>query len=50
MVVACEPADVEEMAMELTPEVEAAVENAVDLVLEQLNLLQSDEAYQAGGS
>ena len=50
VVVACEPADVEEMAMELTPEVEAAVENAVDLVLEQLNLLQSDEAYQAGGS
>ena len=50
VVVACEPADVEEMAMELTPEVKAAVGNAVDLVLEQLVLLQSDEAYQAGGS
>ena len=50
IVVACEPADVEEMAMELTPEVRGAVENAVDLVLEQLQLLQSDAVYKQGGS
>ena len=50
VVVACEPADVEEMAMELTPEVHAVVEKAVDLVLEQIVLLQSADAYKAGGS
>ncbi len=50
VVVACEPADVEEMAMELTPEVRAVVEKAVDLVLEQITDLQDDAAYQPGGS
>ncbi|MDP9189551.1 MAG: hydrogenase maturation protease [Actinomycetota bacterium] len=50
VVVACEPADVEELAMELTPEVEAVVEQAVDLVLAQITELQSDDAYKTGGS
>ncbi|CAN5597416.1 hypothetical protein BH20ACT15_BH20ACT15_11670 [soil metagenome] len=50
VVVACEPGDVEEMAMELTPEVRAVVEKAIDLVLEQVAALQSDDAYKAAGS
>lgn len=45
VVVACEPADTEEMAMELSPEVEAVVESAIDLVLEQVARLRSPEAY-----
>lgn len=50
VVVACEPADVEDIAMELSPKVEAVVEEAVDLVLEQIAALQSDLAYKEGGS
>jgi hydrogenase maturation protease len=50
VVVACEPADVEDIAMELSPKVEAVVEEAVDLVLEQIAALQSDLAYKQGGS
>jgi hydrogenase maturation protease len=50
VVVACEPADVEDLAMELTPKVAAVVDQAVDLVLEQIAALQSDLAYKPGGS
>ena len=50
VVVACEPADVEEMAMELTPEVQAVVEKAVDVVLEQIARLRTNEPYKEGGS
>lgn len=50
VVVACEPADVEEMAMKLSPEVQGVVERAVDLVLEQVAALQSNEAYEGGGT
>ncbi len=48
VVIACEPTDVEEIAMELSPEVEAVVEKATELVLAQIAELQSDEAYRAG--
>ncbi len=44
-VVACEPASVEEMGLELSPAVAGAVERAADLVLETLAELQTDEAY-----
>jgi hydrogenase maturation protease len=44
-VVACEPASVEEMGLELSPAVQGAVERAADLVLETLAELQTDEAY-----
>ena len=47
VVVGCEPADVENLALELTPPVKAAVERAADVVLEELNKLQSDAAYEA---
>ncbi|HEX2468575.1 MAG TPA: hydrogenase maturation protease [Solirubrobacterales bacterium] len=47
VVVACEPADAgtEEMGLELSPEVEAALDGAVDLVLETVEGLRSDAAY-----
>jgi hydrogenase maturation protease len=45
VVVACEPAGVEEMGMELSEEVAAVVERAVDAVFEQVAALQSDSAY-----
>jgi len=45
VVVACEPASVEQMGMELSAEVAAAVERAVDTVLEQIGELQSNRAY-----
>jgi hydrogenase maturation protease len=46
VVVACEPAGVEEMGMELSRDVAAAVERAVDTVLEQIADLQSNAAYE----
>ena len=45
VVVACEPAAVEEMGMELSDGVAAVVERAVDAVFEQIAELQRDEAY-----
>lgn len=46
VVIACEPGDVEEMGLGLSPTVEAAVGRATDLVLETVNELLTDEAYQ----
>jgi hydrogenase maturation protease len=40
VVIGCEPAEVEEYGIGLSPEVEAAVETAVDLVREQIEELQ----------
>lgn len=48
VVVACEPGDVEEMGLGLSPTVEGAVGRAVDLVLETLRELLTDEAYESG--
>jgi hydrogenase maturation protease len=45
IVVACEPAAVEEMGLELSPEVSGAVSRAARLVLEQIAELRTDEAY-----
>ena len=45
VVVGCEPADVESIAMELSEPVSAAVDRAAAVVLDQLNKLQSDAAY-----
>jgi hydrogenase maturation protease len=47
-VIACEPADVEDVGLGLTPAVEAAVEHAIALVLETIEELRSDAAYPAG--
>jgi hydrogenase maturation protease len=46
VIVACEPTTVEEMGMELSEDVAAAVERAVDSVLEQIAELQSNKAYE----
>jgi hydrogenase maturation protease len=45
VVIACEPGQVEEMGFGLTEEVGAAVNSAVDLVLETVDALRSDAAY-----
>ena len=45
LVIACEPAEVEAMGMGLTDAVAAAVDGAVDLVLETIESLRSDAAY-----
>lgn len=48
VVIACEPGDVEGMGLGLSPTVEAAVGRATDLVLETVNELLTDEAYDLG--
>jgi hydrogenase maturation protease len=45
LVVACEPAVVEEMGLGVSPEVEGAVDRAVTLVAETITELQADAAY-----
>lgn len=47
MVVACEPAHVEEMGLGLSDAVAHAVDAAVDLVVETVGELRSDAAYAA---
>jgi hydrogenase maturation protease len=48
VVVACEPAQIEEMGIGLSPDVATAVEGAVELVVRTIGELQADEAYAAG--
>jgi hydrogenase maturation protease len=45
VIVACEPAEVEEMGMGLSPEVSSAVDAAVDVVIGTIEALRSDAAY-----
>ena len=45
VVIACEPGDVEQPGLGLTPVVEGAIETATRLVLETVAELQTDEAY-----
>jgi hydrogenase maturation protease len=47
-VIACEPAAVEEMGLGLSPAVEAAVEGAVALVLQTVERMRTDAAYEEG--
>jgi hydrogenase maturation protease len=46
-VIACEPAEVDEPGLGLTPAVEGSVERAMALVLETIEELRSDAAYPA---
>ena len=46
VVVACEPGPIEDLAVGLSPEVELAVERALDVVTEQIAALRTDEAYR----
>jgi hydrogenase maturation protease len=48
LVVACEPARVEEMGLGLSDEVARAVDGAVELVARTIEELQADSAYAAG--
>jgi hydrogenase maturation protease len=45
VIVACEPAEVEEMGMGLSPAVESAVDAAVGVVIETIEELRTDAAY-----
>lgn len=45
VVVACEPARIEEMGLELSEDVAAVVDRAVETVLEQVEELRTDAAY-----
>jgi hydrogenase maturation protease len=45
VIVACEPAEVEEMGMGLSPAVESAVDGAVGVVIETIEELRTDAAY-----
>jgi hydrogenase maturation protease len=46
MVIACEPADVEEMGWGLTDQVKEAVERAVELVVETIDELRAEPAHE----
>jgi len=45
VVVGCEPTELTEMGIGLSPPVEAAVDRAVEVVLEQVAVLRTDAAY-----
>ena len=45
VVIACEPAEVEEIGLGLSPAVENAVENAIELVMKTVAELRTDAAY-----
>jgi hydrogenase maturation protease len=45
VVVACEPAEVEEMGLGLSEQVERAVDGAVNLVVDTIEELRTDAAY-----
>ena len=47
VIVACEPAEVEEMGMGLSPAVQSAVDGAVGVVIETIEQLRTDAAYAA---
>jgi len=46
VVIGCEPGEVDEVGLELTPRVEAAVERALDLVRQTIDELRTDAAYE----
>ena len=46
VVIGCEPGEVDEVGLGLTPPVAAAVERALELVLETVAELQTDAAYE----
>ena len=47
VILACEPAEVEEMGMGLSPAVQSAVDAAVGVVIETIEELRTDAAYAA---
>ena len=50
VVVACEPEDVDEMGIELSDSVAAAVERAIGVVLEQIETMQADAIAEQAAS
>jgi Ni,Fe-hydrogenase maturation factor len=49
VVIACEPAEVEELGIGLSEEVQAAVERAVDLVMQTAEELRASAALEPAG-
>ena len=47
VVIACEPAEIDDLGIGLSPAVEGAVARAVDLVAETVGQLRTDAAYQS---
>ncbi len=47
VVIACEPAEIEDLGMGLSPAVEAAVDRAIDLVVSTIEELRTDAAYRS---
>ena len=47
MIVACEPTDVEDLGLGLSPAIEAAVDQAIALVDETVAELRTDAAYKS---
>ncbi len=50
LVIGCEPGDIDEPGLGLSPEVEGAVQRAMDLVLETIADLRTDAAYERGAA
>ncbi|WP_372789550.1 hydrogenase maturation protease [Paraconexibacter sp.] len=50
LVIGCEPGEIDEPGLGLSPQVEAAVQRAMTLVLETIAELQTDAAYQRGAA
>jgi hydrogenase maturation protease len=48
VVIACEPAEVEDMGIGLSEQVEGAVDGAAGLVVETIEELRTDAAYASG--
>jgi hydrogenase maturation protease len=46
VVIGCEPGEVDEVGLGLTPPVAAAVDRAIELVMETIGELQTDAAYE----
>ncbi|MGH2967827.1 MAG: hydrogenase maturation protease [Solirubrobacteraceae bacterium] len=48
VVVACEPGPIEDLSVGLSAEVEAVVDRAIEVVMEQIAELRTDAAYERG--
>ena len=50
LVIGCEPGEIDDVGLGLSPAVEAAVTRAMDLVLETIAELRTDAAYEQGAA
>jgi len=50
LVIGCEPGQIDDVGLGLSPAVEAAVARAIELVLETIDQLRTDAAYEKGAA